>query len=327
MFKSLSLFLSALGAVALLLGLTYGLSTRSYRDAEIAALQARVARSAEVGAALDKANAALDEARAALDAQSSRADELASRVEELEVAMAAQGQAVATVAAAEMDEPAAEPTEGAAAVFGDAAKGAEVFGKCKGCHMIGPGARHRIGPHLNEIFGRPAASLEDFRYSKAFLRVGRDGLEWHADTLSAFIENPRQIATGTRMSFPGLDDPQEVADLVAYLRDYSAQPQDIPESDPTASPTDHSVDPAILAIVGDPEYGEYLSSECTGCHQASGGDDGIPSIVLWPKEDFVTAMHAYKDKVRPHPVMQMLAGRLSAEEIAALAAYFGNLED
>ena len=213
-----------------------------------------------------------------------------------------------------------------AQVLGDPENGAKIFGKCKGCHQIGEGAKNRIGPHLNDLFGRRAASVEGFRYSKAFRRLGADGLEWHADTLSAFLEDPRSMATGTRMSFRGLKDKQEVADLVAYLRDFSARPSDIPEADPTANPTDHTVDPEILAIVGDAEYGEYLSNECTGCHQASGSDDGIPSIVLWPEEDFVIAMHAYKDKVRPHPVMQMLAGRLSNEEIAALAAYFGSLE-
>ena len=94
-----------------------------------------------------------------------------------------------------------------------------------------------------------------------------------------------------------------------------------------ATATDHDLDPAILALKGDPEYGEYLSSDCTTCHQASGGDDGIPSIVLWPEEDFVIAMHAYKNKDRPNPVMQMMAGRLNDEEIAALAAYFATLEE
>ena len=77
----------------------------------------------------------------------------------------------------------------------------------------------------------------------------------------------------------------------------------------------------------DPEYGEYLSGECTSCHQASGSDAGIPSIIHWPEDDFVLAMHAYKRKQRAHPVMQMIAGRLGDEEIAALAAYFANLSD
>ena len=86
------------------------------------------------------------------------------------------------------------------------------------------------------------------------------------------------------------------------------------------------VDPSILSIVGDVEYGEYLASECMSCHQKSGDDNGIPGINAWPTEDFVIVMHSYKKKVRPHPVMQMIAGRLTNEEIAALAAYFKDLE-
>ncbi|GAA0783645.1 c-type cytochrome [Roseibium denhamense] len=211
--------------------------------------------------------------------------------------------------------------------FGDPAAGEKVYRQCKSCHQVGDGAKHRIGPQLNGLFGRQAASHDDFRYSKALMRAGTGGLEWHADTLDAFLENPKAIASGTRMSFRGLKNPQERLDLIAYLRVFSDSPANIPEADPTASPTDHDIDPAILALKGDPEYGEYLSSECTTCHQTSGGDDGIPSIVLWPEEDFVLAMHAYKNKNRSHPVMQMMAGRLNAEEIAALAAYFAVLEE
>jgi cytochrome c len=85
---------------------------------------------------------------------------------------------------------------------------------------------------------------------------------------------------------------------------------------------DPKVAPEILALTGDKEYGEYLASDCTTCHQADGADKGIPSITGWPQEIFVIVMHAYKNKDRAHPVMQMMAGRLSNEEIAALAAYF-----
>ncbi|WP_371809427.1 c-type cytochrome [Ruegeria sp. HKCCD6604] len=210
--------------------------------------------------------------------------------------------------------------------LGDVEAGKTVFAKCKGCHQVGEGAENKIGPHLNGVFGRKAAGLDDFNYSKSLMRAGNSGLEWHADTLSAYIENPRAFASGTRMSFRGLKDPEDRANVIAYLRGFSDNPRDIPEADPTAKGTDHSVDPAILAIQGDPEYGAYLSSECTTCHQIEGSDEGIPSIVYWPDEDFVVAMHAYKDKKRPHPVMQMIAGRLSNDEIAALAAYFNNPE-
>jgi cytochrome c len=210
---------------------------------------------------------------------------------------------------------------------GDTDAGAKLYQQCKGCHMVGEGAKNRVGPHLNALFGRAAAGLEGFRYSKSLERAGASGIEWHADTLDAFLENPRTIASGTRMSFRGIKDPQKRADLIAYLRTFSDNPADIPEADPTAKATDHDLDPAILALQGDAEYGAYLSGECTTCHQASGGNDGIPSIVLWPEEDFVIAMHAYKSESRVHPVMTMVAQRLGDEEIAALAAYFANLEN
>lgn len=211
--------------------------------------------------------------------------------------------------------------------FGDPKAGERIYQQCKGCHQIGAGAKHRVGPHLNGIFGRQAASFEDFRYSKALARVGAGGLEWHADTLDTFLEDPRAMARGTRMSFRGLKDKQDRLDLIAYMRRFSDNPADIPEADPTITATDHDLDPAILSLVGDAEYGEYLSSECKTCHQEDGGDDGIPSIVFWPEDDFVIAMHAYKNKQRPHPVMQMIAGRLNDEEIASLAAYFKSLEN
>lgn len=209
--------------------------------------------------------------------------------------------------------------------IGDPENGAKVFQKCIGCHKVGTGAEDRIGPHLNGIFGRAAGAHESYRYSKSMQRAASDGLVWTFETLDAYIENPRALVSKTRMSFRGLKDPQDRADVIAYLRDFSASPANIPEAEPTAIGTDHDIDPEILALQGDPEYGEYLSSECQTCHQRDGGDDGIPSIVGWPTEDFVIAMHAYKRKLRPHPVMQMMAARLNDEEIAALAAYFEDL--
>ncbi len=213
----------------------------------------------------------------------------------------------------------------AADPIGDAERGAELWAKCKGCHQVGAEARNRVGPHLNGIFGRKAGAIEGFAYSPGLTRAGADGLVWTADSLDAYIENPKSLVSGTRMSFRGFADPIDRAAVIAFLRTYSDNPSDIPEAEPTATGTDHDLDPAILAIQGDPEYGEYLSSECTTCHRADGTSEGIPSITQWPTEDFVIAMHAYKTKRRPHPVMQMMAGRLSDEEIAALAAYFADL--
>lgn len=78
---------------------------------------------------------------------------------------------------------------------------------------------------------------------------------------------------------------------------------------------------------GDRALGEYLSAECTACHQISGRQDGrIPSIVGWPEDQFVAVIESYRDKDRDNPIMQTIAGRLTSEEVAALASYFGSLK-
>ena len=221
---------------------------------------------------------------------------------------------------------------GFASSLGDPEKGAQVFRQCAACHEVGQGARHGVGPQLNRIFGRAAGREPEMRYSESMIRMGNDGLIWTLETLDAYLENPRALDSKTTMSFRGVKDPTDRADLLAYLRRYSDDPANIPEAAPTATATangtgtDHDLDPAILALQGDAEYGAFLASECKTCHQTSGANDGIPGIIGWPADDFVVAMHAYKRKLRPHPVMQMMAGRLSDEEIAALAAYFKDIE-
>lgn len=214
----------------------------------------------------------------------------------------------------------------AAQTVGDATRGAKVFRQCAACHQVGEAAKNRVGPQLNGLFGRKAGTIERYRYSKHMQRASADGLIWTYETLDAFLENPKALVSATRMNFRGLKKRQDRADLLAYLRGFSDNPRDIPESAPTLRSGNPDLDPSVLALQGDPDYGEYLSSECITCHQHDGSHQGIPSITNWPTETFVAAMHAYKQRLRPHPVMQMVAGRLSDEEIAALAAYFETLE-
>ncbi len=77
------------------------------------------------------------------------------------------------------------------------------------------------------------------------------------------------------------------------------------------------------ARAGDRELGKYLSAECVACHQVSGrATGGVPPITGWPEDQFVAVMNAYKENQRDNPVMRTMAGRLAAEDIAALAAYF-----
>lgn len=205
----------------------------------------------------------------------------------------------------------------------DPQRGKALYQECKRCHQAGRGARHRIGPHLNDVFGRRAASLARFRYSPAMKKAGAGGLVWTEATLDAFVANPRELVPRSRMSYAGMPAAGDRADLLAWLRTLSATRSGLPAAEPTMTVDEFGLDPKLLGVAGDPEYGAYLASECTTCHRPDGADEGIPSIVGWPVEDFVITLQAYKHGKRPHQAMQTIARRLSDEEIASLAVYFG----
>lgn len=83
---------------------------------------------------------------------------------------------------------------------------------------------------------------------------------------------------------------------------------------------------STVAGKGDKAFGEYLSGTCTTCHQVTGRSvGGVPPILAWPEDQFAAVMKSYRAKDRDNQVMQAIAGRLSDEEIYALAAYFGSL--
>jgi cytochrome c len=123
-------------------------------------------------------------------------------------------------------EPVAEtpaPTEAAApatggtdyaSFTGDAAKGKRVFAQCMTCHAVQEG-RNNVGPSMYQIVGRTAGSVEGFKYSDA---NKNSGLVWTEEQLFIYLENPQATIPGTIMAFPGLRNPQDRADVIAYLK-------------------------------------------------------------------------------------------------------------
>ncbi|WP_299616651.1 cytochrome c family protein [Pelagibius sp.] len=103
---------------------------------------------------------------------------------------------------------------------GDAAKGEKVFRKCKACHAVGEGAKNKVGPHLNGFLGAEIASVEGFKYSKAFLAKKAEGFVWDETELAAYLEKPKKYLPGTKMSFAGLRKEQDRADVIAYLKGF-----------------------------------------------------------------------------------------------------------
>ena len=98
---------------------------------------------------------------------------------------------------------------------GDATAGKKVFNRCRACHDVGEGAKNKIGPHLNDLYGRAAGGLEDYNYSPVVKTAGAEGLVWNDETLAAYLADPRGMLPGNRMAFPGLKKDKEITDLLA----------------------------------------------------------------------------------------------------------------
>jgi cytochrome c len=101
-----------------------------------------------------------------------------------------------------------------AAGTGNAPNGQKIFGKCQACHSIEPGGPNKVGPNLAGVVGRAKASHAGFNYSDAMKTKGGD---WTLEDLAGFIHNPKGFVPGTKMLFPGIADPGDLGDLLAYL--------------------------------------------------------------------------------------------------------------
>ncbi len=99
----------------------------------------------------------------------------------------------------------------------DAAKGEKVYKKCKACHALEAGKK-KVGPSLAGIFGRKAGTVEGFKYSKAMVD---SGIVWDAETISAYMADPKGYIPKNRMAFPGLKKEADRANLIAYLKEAS----------------------------------------------------------------------------------------------------------
>ncbi|MGJ8570034.1 MAG: c-type cytochrome [Hoeflea sp.] len=106
---------------------------------------------------------------------------------------------------------------------GDADAGKKVFKKCMACHAVGDGAKHKVGPELNDVFGRVAGDAEGYKYSKAMIEAGEGGLVWDTDTLTEYLTNPKAMIKGTKMAFAGLKKDDDIVNVLAYLKTFSEE--------------------------------------------------------------------------------------------------------
>jgi cytochrome c len=100
----------------------------------------------------------------------------------------------------------------------DAARGEQLYARCAACHAL---AYDRVGPRHCGLFGRRAGAVPGFDYSGA---MKKSGIVWTARALDRFLADPVKQVPGTTMTYAGLADKQERADLIAYLEQAGRSP-------------------------------------------------------------------------------------------------------
>jgi cytochrome c len=107
----------------------------------------------------------------------------------------------------------------AGAAPASAARGEAIYARCAACHAL---AQNRVGPKHCGLFGRTAGSVPNFEYSSAMTQAR---IVWNAQTLDRFLASPLEMVPGTSMTYDGVPDAAERADLIAYLNEAGRSPE------------------------------------------------------------------------------------------------------
>lgn len=94
--------------------------------------------------------------------------------------------------------------------------------ECAKCHQVGPQAKNRVGPQLNDLFGRKAGAVANFKnYSEATRNAG---LVWSPENFRQFIKDPRGMIIGTTQVYNGLTNEDDITALISFLETQKAAP-------------------------------------------------------------------------------------------------------
>jgi cytochrome c len=161
----------------------------------------------------------------------------------------------------------------------DAAKGEQVFKKCAACHNADNGGPNALGPNLWGVLGEPIGKGKGFAFSEA---LASKGGTWNFQNLSDWLANPKKFAPGTKMTFAGLGNPQDRADVIAFLNARSSAPQPLPAAPAAAAaPTDASGAKPGTGANNGPQVGEkepVLNEAQTGANPKNVGGEGAAKM-------------------------------------------------
>lgn len=114
----------------------------------------------------------------------------------------------------------------------DAAAGADVFKKCQACHTVDQGGANGLGPNLWATMGAPLGHVAGFAYSSDLQAKGGN---WDWNAMSDWLANPKKFIPGTKMTFAGLGNPQDRANVMAFLNSKSSAPLPLPAAPAAAA--------------------------------------------------------------------------------------------
>jgi cytochrome c len=150
----------------------------------------------------------------------------------------------------------------------DPANGANVFKKCTACHNAENGGPNALGPNLWGVLGEPIGQGRGFAFSDALAKVGGT---WNWNNLSDWLHSPKNFAPGTKMTFAGISNPQDRADLIAYLNQQSSSPLPLP-----AAPAEAAAQPAEGGQTAEKE--PVLTEQQAGKNPKNVGGDAAVNV-------------------------------------------------
>jgi cytochrome c len=142
---------------------------------------------------------------------------------------------------------AAEPPIAALLQTADAAAGEAVFRRCTACHNVDQGGSNALGPNLWAVVGAPIAHHAGYAYSDA---LGGKGGTWTFEALNDWLKSPRNFAPGTKMTFAGLSDPEDRANLIAFLNSHGSN-LPLPPPPAATTPAEQAAEAADAPAAGD----------------------------------------------------------------------------
>ena len=159
----------------------------------------------------------------------------------------------------------------------DPAKGQQIFNKCAACHNADKGGANQLGPNLWGVLGEPIGQGKGFAFSDA---LAKKGGSWDWDNLAQWLNSPKAFAPGTKMTFAGLSNPEDRANVIAFLNSHSDAPKPLPAA-PADTGQKAAADQAGTGPGNGPQKAEKepaLTEQQTGANPKNVGGEGAPKV-------------------------------------------------